>query len=347
MFKYNPKYVSDKPRQFYSCRWIEYGMVFFPYKQTMCCYCGHEGGGHTMLRNNYNGHKINWDRIFWLKRRFRDFHRKGKIHVSCVGCPFLEEREWYDPEEYINNLYISHWTHCNSKCVYCYATQHPEDFKYHKPYTILPQLKEMLENNILRTGGSIHFGGGEPTILAEFEDLIELLLDHKFYDLRIHTSGIKYSPALERGIREGRLTVVVSTDAGSAETFEKIKQVPCYDVVRENIKKYSQAQIDTNHLVAPGVLMKGKYMVSSKFIIMPGINDTVEEVESWLRANAEAGLETTVLDIEENWYLANKDNIPKHIFDLIDYIKKRSRQLKTNFELYERIENMLKENARL
>lgn len=343
MFRYNEKYVSEKEGHFYSCRWIESGLVFFQYKLTMCCYCGHTGGGHVMLRNNYNGHDIFWDRVFWLKNKFKEFHKKGKIHENCVDCPLLKEKKWDNKENYIDNIYISHWTNCNSKCTYCYATQHPENFQYHKPYTVLPQIKKLLEKNILRPGGSIHFGGGEPTLLSEFEELIELLLDHNFYGIRIHTSGIRFSPIIERGIREGKLYVVVSTDAGCAKTYEKIKQVPCYDIVRENIRKYAQAQVPIDHLVAPNLWRHGTHVVSSKFIIMPGINDNIKEIESWLIANRDAGVETTVIDIEENWYKENKDRIPDHIIKLVRYVRKRSEELNTNFEQYERIENLASE----
>ena len=295
----------------------------------MCCYCGHEGGGHTLVRDNFVGQPINWDRIFKVKEIFRRFHKKGKINTSCIGCPFLKEDKW-DNENYINNLYISHWTNCNSKCIYCYATNNPKDFKVDKLYNVLPYVKDMFEKGILRPGGIISFGGGEPTLLDEFEDLVTYFLDNYFWGIRVHTSGIKYSPALARAINEIRGYVVVSVDSGSKETFEKIKQVPCYDKVRETIRKYA---LQTTFL--------GRYLVSAKYIIIPGINDSIEEIEKWMIANYNAGLYTTVLDIEENWYLKNKDNIPKHIFDLIKYAEKRAKQLKTNFELYERLQNMI------
>ena len=326
MFIYNEKYISKKEGHYYSCPWIEHGLVFFQYKLTMCCYCGHEGGGHTLIRDNFVGQPINWDRIFKVKEIFRRFHKKGKINTSCIGCPFLKEDKW-DNENYINNLYLSHWTNCNSKCIYCYATNNPKDFKVDKLYNVLPYVKDMFAKGILRPGGIISFGGGEPTLLDEFEDLVNFFLDNYFWGIRVHTSGIKYSPALARAINEIRGYVVVSVDSGSKETFEKIKQVPCYDKVRETIRKYA---LQTTFL--------GRYLVSAKYIIIPGINDSIEEIEKWMIANYNAGLYTTVLDIEENWYLKNKDNIPKHIFD---YAEKRAKQLNTNFELYERLQNMI------
>ena len=329
MFVYNEKYVSNKEGHYYSCPWIEHGLVFFRYKLAMCCNCGHEGSIQTLIRNNYVGQKINWDRIFQVKDMYRRFHKKGKIHTGCVSCPYLKEDKW-DNSRYIDNIYISHWTQCNSKCIYCYATQKPEDFDMPQTYHVLPILKEMLDKGILRTGGIISFGGGEPTLLDEFEDLVTFLLDNYFWGIRVHSSGIKYSPALARAINEIRGYVVVSVDSGSPEAFEKIKQVPCYDKVRETVRKYA---LQTTFL--------GRYLVSAKYIIVPGINDTIDEIESWMQANYDAGLYTTVLDIEEKWYLANRGNIPKHIFKLIDYARKRSKQLNTNFELYERLQNLL------
>ena len=329
MFVFNDKYLSKKDGYYYSCPWIEHGLVFFKYKLSFCCNCGHENGGHTIVRNNFVGQKIDWNRISKIRDMYRRFHKKGKINLNCVNCPYLKEEKW-DGENYIDNLYISHWTHCNSNCIYCYSAQKPEEFSIKKTYNVFPIIKDMYEKNILRPGGIISFGGGEPTLLNEFEDLVNYFLDNYFWGIRVHTSGIKYSPALARAINEIRGYVVVSVDSGSRETFKKVKQVDAYDMVRETIRKYA---LQTTYL--------GRYLVSEKFIIIPGINDSVEEIENWMKANYDAGLYTTVIDIEEGWYLKNRGNVPPHIFKIIDYAKKRSKELHTNFELYERVQNLI------
>lgn len=345
MFKLDERYLPDKEGRFYSCNWIQSGIVFFQHKLTMCCFCGHEGCGHVMVENNYNGQDINWEHIFWYKKKFNDFHKKGLINTNCLGCPYLKKDNWEPNKKFIDRVYISHWTYCNSKCVYCFATEHPEEFHNDRTYSVLPMLKDMIRKKILKPGGDISFGGGEPTILTEFDDIIKLLLDKKFFNLRIHTSGIRYSKILEKGIKEGKINVVVSTDAGSEETYEKIKRVRQYNEVRENIRKYAKVQRNKTIKVTKEVHMAGHLMVGSKFIIIPGVNDTIEEVESWLLANKKSNVNRTIIDLEENWYKANKDNIPEHIFELIEYIKKRSKELQTNFEMYERLENLMKIRA--
>ena len=333
MFVYNEKYVSKKDRCYYSCPWIEHGLVFFHNKIANCCICGHTAGGHTLLRDNYSGQSIDWDRIFKIKEIYRKFHKKGKINKNCIGCPFLKEAKWDNIGNFIDNMYISHWSNCNSKCIYCFSSQHPEKFENKKRYSVLPILKDMFQRGYLSADADISFGGGEPTLLDEFEDIMNFLLDNYFWGIRVHTSGIKYSQAMARAINEIRGYVVVSVDAGSKEVYEKVKQVPMYDMVRENIRKYA---LQTTFL--------GRFLISAKYIIIPGINDTKEEIEKWILANKEAGLYTTVLDIEENWYHEHSNNIPKYIFDLVEYAKKRSKKLHTNFELYERLQNVYYNN---
>ncbi len=331
MFIYNDKYKSNKEGYYYSCPWIEHGIVFFPQKISFCCHCGHSGGGHTLVRNNFSGQKIDWVRFNKIKHMFRNFHKKGKINSACIDCPFLEYKKW-DEGDYIENLYISHWTYCNSKCIYCYERQNPDEFSLNTNYKVLPYIKEMHESGMLRAGGMIYFGGGEPTILDEFENIVTYLLDNFYWGIRVHSSGIKYSPAMARAIEEIRGYMIISVDAGSPEVYKRIKQVDCYDKVRDNIRKYA---LKTNY--------KGRYLVSGKYIIIPGVNDNKEEIEKWIQANYESGVWTTALDVEESWYHENRNNIPEYIYDLIKYAKKRSDKLNTNFEMYERLENMIED----
>ena len=55
MFIYNEKFKSKKEGYYYSCPWIEHGLVFFPHKLAFCCHCGHEGGGRPVPRRDRHG----------------------------------------------------------------------------------------------------------------------------------------------------------------------------------------------------------------------------------------------------------------------------------------------------
>ena len=97
------------------------------------------------------------------------------------------------------------------------------------PYNVVPVIEDLVNKGYLRNGGEIAFGGGEPTIYPEFDDLINLFTRSGIDFMRVHSSGIKFSPAIENAIRQGALNVVVSIDSACPETYRRIKRVDCFE----------------------------------------------------------------------------------------------------------------------
>ena len=309
--------------KYLSCRYIEHGMDFEHTRLETCCFTCHSGGGRITLQNEYSGEKINWQELFEKKRKYREEHRKGNLIPNCVGCVFLEEKEW-DEEDYINFLQFNYWVACNSKCTYCYEVQNRKIFEKIKPYNTVPVIKEMIENKILRPGGEVSFGGGEPTIAPEFEELINLLTANGFQNMRIHSSGIKFSPAIENAIRKGVLNVVISIDSGCDKTYKKVKNVNAYKKVLDNMKKYAAAN-------------KNYYgLMTSKYIIIPNVNDNRKEIDMWIDSVVKAGGKWLALDIEDVWYKTNRATISDYYLDLVNYVINRANELNMKIELYDR-----------
>jgi len=309
--------------KYLSCRYIEHGMDFEHTRLETCCFTCHSGGGRITLKNEYNGEAIDWQKLFDKKRKYRIEHRKGNLMPNCVGCIFLEEKEW-DEEDYINFLQFNYWVACNSKCTYCYEEENKKLFEKIKPYNTVPIIKEMIDKNILRPGGEVSFGGGEPTIAPEFEELINLLANSGFRNMRIHSSGIKFSPAIEAAIKKGVLNVVVSIDAGCEKTYKKIKNVNAYKKVIENMKKYAQAN------------KNGYGLMTSKYIIIPNVNDNRKEIDMWIDSVVKAGAKWLALDIEDVWYKTNRSTISTYYLDLVNYVINRANELGMKIELYDR-----------
>jgi sulfatase maturation enzyme AslB (radical SAM superfamily) len=309
--------------KYLSCRYIEHGMDFEHTRLETCCFTCHKGGGMITLKKDYSGEMLDWNEIFELKRKYREEHKKGNLMPNCVGCVFLEEREW-DEEDYINFLQFNYWILCNSKCSYCYEVQNKSKFDKIKPYNSVPVVKDMIEKNILRPGGEVSFGGGEPTIAPEFEDLIKLLTANGFKNMRIHSSGIKYSPAIEEAIKQGVLNVVISIDSGCDKTYKKIKRVNAYKKVLENMKKYAAA--NTN----------GYGLMTSKYIIIPNVNDNRKEIDAWINSVRELGGKWLALDIEDVWYKINRSTISAYYLDLVNYVIEKATKYNMKIELYDR-----------
>ena len=254
-----------------SCHWIQHGLSFENDHIEMCCLCCHKGGGRLYIKDEYKGKGLKWDDIFKLKEKFIEENKKGIIDPRCEGCFNLVHKGWDDNEKYINYIHFNHWTHCNSDCIYCYTSWDKKNFQKKPHYKVMPMLKELFKKKLFHPDGEVTFAGGEPTILNEFDDIINILLKNGVNRITVHTSGIKLSKAIEKGLKEGKLSVCLSADAGSSETFYKVKRVNKFDKFWQNVEKYAQAQPKDNNT-----------LVETKFIIIPGVNDNKEEIEKWL-----------------------------------------------------------------
>ena len=312
--------------EYTSCNWIAHGLNFEPGHVEMCCLRCHVGGGNVIVQNPYRGEPIDWEEFFKLKEKFINENKEGKIDPRCEGCFNLEKKSWDDQNKYFSYIHFNHWTHCNSKCRYCFTDYNKEFFNTYQHYSVLPVIKDMFEKNLFRPGGEITFAGGEPTILTEFEELLNFILDNTHdVSMRIHTSVIKYSPAIARGVKEGRIYVVVSLDSGTRQVFKDIKGVDAFDKVVETTRRYAEMQTGNRH-----------DLVSTKFIFFPEYNDSIEEVEKWLQVTQKTGTKAVILDLEHEWFKAQreKDAMPEVIWQQFDYARRRAAELGFVVDLY-------------
>lgn len=315
---------KNNKKRYLSCKWLEHGIIFDHANiLRVCCAQSHEGKGRYVLKEDYKGEPIDWDDIFAQKRIQRDVQRNGGTFDACKGCIFFEYGEW-DKKDYIDMLLLTHWIHCNSKCVYCPAIRDEELIKYNQHYNVLPVIKDMMKRKILSKNAFVSIAGGESTIYPEFEELLHALLDYGISDIVINTSGIKYSPAISKGLEQGKVKILISLDAGTKETHKRLKLVDSFDDVVENLEKYANSQT------------RDKHLVSTKYIIVPGINDNKEEVNEWLELNKRLGINPLSLDIDIGWFHENNDKVPQEINELIVYSKQRAKELHQELVLYDR-----------
>lgn len=311
--------------QYKSCQWVNRGIEFRTDEIRLCCYGylqGRETEYQTTLFTDYNGGKIDWEAFFKKKDELKQMHKEGKYLDACKDCIYLHEQDW-DEENYINHFTFNHWTKCNCNCTYCYTNGDKKAFNKYKEYKIYPIIKDMFKQGIIKKMGEscLCFGGGEPTILDGFDKLIDLFVSKGAKNIRINTSGIKYSKAIEKALKLGVMSIVISTDAGCEQTYEKVKQVKCYKKVWENIRKYNKAAID-------------KKLVKVKYILIPGFNDNYEEINKWFDEVVKNGVTAVSLSVEQDWYNTHQPEFTPEIYEQIAYMEKRSKELNLDLEIY-------------
>lgn len=304
------KYIKNmfEQKEYLSCNWLEHGINFDRNCIKICCMMFHKGGGPRPLL--YNGDYFNYKKYYSILRKLRKFHKKGNILPFCEGCINLTSKKW-DNKNYISHINFDSNMSCNSNCIYCKS---PKDSKIYYRYETV---KDLLNKKILIPDGEVMFGGGEPTIHPEFERIVNLLLDNNFNHIKVHSSGIKYSQAIERALSENKAEVVISPDSGEKDLYKTIKGVDCFDETWGNIARYTKAQKDN------------KNQMKIKYIIIPDINDSKEHVDKFLLKAKEAETSAIRLDIECVWYQYNRNNetVLAPYFDLFVYIENRAKEL--------------------
>ncbi len=312
-------------REFESCSYIEHGMVLDHCNRIRSCNnFNPRYGGRPVIYENYCGEKIDWKEFFAIKRRLRDMYRADECPELCKNCVNVSFKEW-DDEDYIDYLLLTPWVPCNSNCIYCEAPRDKYVLEHTKIYKVLPLIKDMIKNKILKKDGIIDFAGGEPTIYREFEGLLNEFIKNDFKKIVVHTNAIKKSTAVIKGLRKGIVRILVSVDAGSKEIHERVKQVKSYDNVWKNLKEYAKNQ------------PKGADNVKTKYIIVPSVNDSEREIDLWLEKSKETGINSVVLNLDFNWIMRNVDGDLSSVYNLMKYTLNRAEELNMHCELYGQI----------
>lgn len=318
--------MKQSSGKYVSCKWITSGLEFRHDSVRTCCIAYFQGrdAHKSIILKDYHGEEIDWNDFFIQKNLRKDLQKNNTPLLSCENCIYLEESAWSD-ENYIDTILFNHFIKCNSNCIYCGTTNDKTHYKESQAYNIYPVLKDMSDKKILRgtPNSLIDFGGGEVSILDEFADIFDLLVANGFENFTINSSGIKYSDVIEKGLKMGVIRLVISPDSGTKETYERIKRVPCFDKVYDNIKRYCFVLNPEN-----------THLVQVKYIIIPGYNDSVEEIDSWLDKSKKVGVKNVILDLEFVYSIRYKEKMSHHIFLLIDYAKYRAKKLNLDLELY-------------
>ena len=76
--------------------------------------------------------------------------------------------------------------------------------------------------------------------------------------------------------------------------------------------------------------------MTSKYIIIPNVNDNRKEIDMWIDSVVKAGGKWLALDIEDVWYKTNRATISDYYLDLVNYVINRANELNMKIELYDR-----------
>jgi sulfatase maturation enzyme AslB (radical SAM superfamily) len=249
----------------YGCEWLDRGLAFSPRGLHICCVCHHGDRGWLSI-SDFSGGEIPVRRIREARAAYIEAINSGGLK-ACQGCGLLETRIWSPAPYLVQVVNLSHFTCCNLNCRYCYLQ-------------LEKKCTSWWNDGLLAPDGVINWGGGEPTLLAEFEQLLGLLVASGRWNY-VATNGVCYSPALAAGLTGGHVGMVCSVDAGTAATFKALKGHDCFERVWVHLKAYA----------ATGGNVQAKYIVTL-------MNGNSEDAREFVRRSAEAGVRGLICDVD-------------------------------------------------
>lgn len=271
---------------------------------------------------------------------------KGVIPEECKGCFDLKEQEnpkpllisQFSKPPKANMIIVKHFKQCDCSCIYCceqYLSGRKIVLKSKKSdyYDLLPIIKELYKKDMIDTKElDVHFQGGNVSVLDEFEDLVNIFMKNGVKRIEIATNGIKYLPVVEQICNKTFVDVNISIDAGTRETYKKIKTVDKFDELVENLKKYVKLPI----------------LLRLKYILVRGVNDSKEEIENYINLMHTIGIKNSELMIDQcdSEFVQNGEfKIPDYYYELFDFYKKKCSEYSIEANIWEYIKEILEKGS--
>jgi molybdenum cofactor biosynthesis enzyme MoaA len=269
----------DRRKPYPSCQWLEGGLAF-DWRSVHACLVIHHNRGFPFL-GHFNGGALDIRANLAARARIIRENQNGG-HEACRGCPNLVTRKWPRPRYPFRLLGIAQFAHCNIECSYCYLHwQDPAVYEEgNKPYAVTPVILNLIRQRLLDPRATIDWGGGEPTIYREFDEVLRLLTRRGAVTF-VHTNGTRLPAPIREGLSTKRIHIICSVDAGRRETWEHIKKKDLLEVVWKNLEQY----------------IRYGCRVILKYIMMPE-NCSEPELRAFLSRALRIGARELVLDID-------------------------------------------------
>jgi wyosine [tRNA(Phe)-imidazoG37] synthetase (radical SAM superfamily) len=230
----------------------------------------------------------------------------------CVGCSKLRFDVWDTIAPSFEWMSIGLYpTPCNFKCFYCTIVDTDKSERDSKNYEVAVDIiQEVKSRGLLPPNAVIALSSGEVTVSPHRRILYNTVKDYTNYFI---TNASVYDEFIAKKLTDGKTGIVVSIDAGTRETFAKIKGVDLFERVVKNLTKYA----------ALG-------NVTVKYIILKGINDNDRDYDGIIELCRRLNLSKLSVSADLN---LNEAQVNYPLEELVYFIKKLRSNGITEFNL--------------
>lgn len=216
-------------------------------------------------------------------RRLLLRHRLGDAPEVCRRCSAFVEYDWDDVpgRAPFSQASLNHYKKCNLRCVHC-GYRRQDEVEHDTPHEkVIEALLKCIAAGILVPKPYLEVGGGEPSLGNGIENIVQYALEHGWEGL-INSNGAKFSQVFANGVNAAQFSLLLTPDAGSRETYARIKGADNFDNTWRNIGRY-MAATSGNALV--------------KFILEEGNKN---DIPAMIATSKKYGVQNLVLSLDMN-----------------------------------------------
>ena len=296
-------------KKFKTCKFIKKSLYLAPDEIRACCqrffYKGKMRGDAKLIsKENFN--ELNEKTLINARQKMLDDIQNDN-NEDCLGCRYINHTETKPvANKDINLLSVEQHSYCNLRCSYCsdvyYGGKKPH-------YDVLKFVRKLTKVGSFKNCRQVVWGGGEPTLDKSFEEIFETIQINaapKIYH-RVFTNSVRYSNSLEKFLKKGLVKITTSIDAGTDDTFKRVRGRHKLNEVLSNLEKYSK--IDAKKITI-------KY-------ILTDFNFSEEELKDFISKIKKHNLENCYFQISIDYKKEEMDlSFVKSIIFLMDLFNK-------------------------
>ena len=290
-------------KQKLSCRFLENHCIAADGTLSFC-FSGYKDNKYprVMFTGNYTK---TVEKFISLQQQIL-YNLNENILNPCTNCPGLA-KDYYPIKT--ENFKIKLFTFqsggtCNLRCSYCVATKNKNATALRID---LPELfAEFKARDMLAPTFSCSFAAGEISINPKCEEICTALQICE--SCRLFSNSLVYNEYISALLALGKTKIIVSVDSGTRETFAKVKGVNAFDRVCDTLHRYGRESKDA---------------IILKYILLPGINDNVKDIESFNALARDINCKSITISTD----MLNTTPINEHTVLMSEYLWKSAKDL--------------------
>jgi organic radical activating enzyme len=238
-------YEATTKRQ--SCMPVEEMLVFIDGGIQTCCV--HENVPVCQYNNSILN-KMFLNLLDSFKNKISDSLKSNCVLQQCFGCKQIKLANWSDTRK-IQEVNLISGSMCQFKCIYCNNDERASPQRQQNLERTLSLIEYLKEVGYITESTHFSIANGEITINPLRKMVYDTIYD---YHCTFYTNAELYSEEIAEFLNKGNNKVNISLDAGTSNTFAKIKGKDCFDRVVNTIRKYAQCgEVELKYIILPKV----------------------------------------------------------------------------------------------